>query len=152
MLQLTFGVSMTEQLHLKIVHQKTAEDEELNKAISENVLVRIVNLESSQYYDYEKKQTVEAGLSNYEISSIVALRNTEVFRIRHSDYAKFQNNATKDLELISNLIIEKLPGMQYCVNSRKRHIIEQFKEIVSTLFVLIKNSDMCCRNLSRTLC
>ena len=53
---------MSEQLHLKIVHQKTAEDEELVNAISENLLVRKVNLESSQYYDYEGKQSVEAGL------------------------------------------------------------------------------------------
>ena len=136
---------MAEQLHLKIVHQKTAEEEELVNAISENILVRKVNLESGQYYDYEKKQTVESGLSKYEIISIVALRNTEVFRLRHSDYAKFRNNATKDVELISNLIIQNLPGLQFCVTSRKRHIIEQFKEIVSSFFVvvLIKNSVMC---------
>ena len=102
---------MAEQLHLKILYQKTAEDEELVNAISENLMVRKVNLESSQYYDYETKQSIEAGLSNYEIISIVALKNTEVFRLRHSDYAKFQNNATKDVELISNLIIQMLPGM-----------------------------------------
>ena len=69
------------------------------------------------------------------------MKNTEVFRLRYSDYAKFQNNAAKDVELISNLIIQMLPGLQFCVTSRKRLIIEQFKEIVSS-FELIKNSVM----------
>ena len=80
---------MTEQLHLKIVHQKTSEDDELTNAISENILTKKFNLESNQYFDHEKKQSIETGLSNYEIKSVVAVRDSEVFRLRHSDYVKF---------------------------------------------------------------
>ena len=37
-LQITFGVSMTEQLRLKIVNQKQTIEEELASAISEDIM------------------------------------------------------------------------------------------------------------------
>ena len=44
-LEITFGVSMTEQLHLKIVNQKQTIEEELSSAISENILIKKLCLE-----------------------------------------------------------------------------------------------------------
>ena len=46
---------MTEQLHLKIVNQKQTIEEELTSAISENILLKKLCLESNKYIDYEKK-------------------------------------------------------------------------------------------------
>ena len=55
--------------------------------------------------------------------------DTEVFRLRNTDYVKFQNNESKEKLLIADLVIEKLPGLKFSSSNRKRSIVVQFKEV-----------------------
>ena len=63
---------------------------------------------------------------------------------------KFKNNAGKENELIYELVIEKLPGLKFAITSRKRTIVEQFKEIVSYIFphiCLFRSCNLNAKNL-----
>ena len=58
----------------------------------------------------------------------MALRDTQLLRLRHSDQIKFDYHSLKDKESIYELVLEKVPGLDMKGANRKRIIIEQFEE------------------------
>lgn len=53
-----------------------------------------------------------------------------VLRLRYSDFIKFAFNEDKQREANRELIISKIPGLEYKGQNKKRIIADQFKEIV----------------------
>ena len=85
-------------------------------------------------FDYQKRVSSQGGaLADYYVRQVKATSTgpTVVLRLRYQDYAKFASNLSKTVEVIQELVISKLPGLEFKGYNRKRIIMEQFKEIVS---------------------
>ena len=87
-------------------------------------------LEKFSYFDEERRK---ADFSIYQVSKLEAMDpDTVVFHLRHSDYSKFCGQRALDSEATLSLILNSLPGLEQKGQNRKRIIVEQFNEVVST--------------------
>ena len=106
--------------------------DELNSAFSKTVLGKTLTLKAKDLFDYETRVTCDDGfLANYYVKHVEAVLPSTVICLRYADYAKFSNNVIKTTENIQQLVIEKLPGLEFKGHNRRRIVMEQFKEIVS---------------------
>lgn len=116
--------------------QPNPKEDELIHAFVESDLEKTHKLTAGQYFDYDKRKAENSGFSKYDVIKMKALEACHVFWLRYPEYASFYKKESKAKESITNLVIDKLPGLELKGYNRRRIITNQFSEIVSAVFLL----------------